>query len=99
MKDNETKTTYQKDESKKQKPVNPFGGNNKKPKPGGQPKFNPYWIYGGVLILFLLFQFLPSSKAKTTQIRVEVGLPASINRAIGCASNINTTDVTPANTE
>ncbi len=68
MKDNETKTTYQKDESKKQKPVNPFGGNNKKPKPGGQPKFNPYWIYGGVLILFLLFQFLPSSKAKTTNL-------------------------------
>ncbi|TNE81676.1 MAG: ATP-dependent zinc metalloprotease FtsH [Bacteroidetes bacterium] len=69
MKDNETKTTYRKDESKKPKPVNPFGGNNNnKPKPGGQPKFSPYWIYGGVFLLFILFQVIPKNNAKTTNL-------------------------------
>jgi len=71
MKENETKTTYNKGE-KKDNPLNPFGGkknnqSSKKPS-GGAPKFNFYWIYGIILAIFLILQFFPNDVAKNTNL-------------------------------
>lgn len=71
MKENETKTTYNKGD-KKENPLNPFGGkkNNSSPKKpgGGAPKFNFYWIYGIILAIFLILQFFPNEVAKKTNL-------------------------------
>src|SRR5688572_19002970 len=66
MKENDTKTPYNKGE-KKENPLNPFGGKKGKPKgpAGGQPKFNIYWIYGIILAIFLILQFFPNDTVKT----------------------------------
>ncbi|MDX5321820.1 MAG: AAA family ATPase, partial [Bacteroidota bacterium] len=67
MKENETKTTYNRG-GKNENPKNPFGGKktNKPKVPGGQPKFNFYWIYGIILAIFLILQFFPNEVAKKT---------------------------------
>lgn len=64
MKENETTKNTNSGE-RKEKPLNPFGGKAKKPgKPGGQPKFNFYWIYGIILAIFIVLQLFPSDTAK-----------------------------------
>ncbi len=69
MKENDTKNTYNKGE-KKDNPLNPFGGKKGKPRitGGGQPKFNIYWIYGIILVIFIVLQFFPNDTAKTTNL-------------------------------
>ncbi|MBI1223061.1 MAG: ATP-dependent zinc metalloprotease FtsH [Bacteroidetes bacterium] len=71
MKENETKTTYNKGE-KNENPKNPFGAKKNTTKPGGGksggPKFNFYWIYGIILAILLILQLFPNEVAKKTNI-------------------------------
>ncbi|MCF6333520.1 MAG: ATP-dependent zinc metalloprotease FtsH [Draconibacterium sp.] len=54
--------TENKDNNKGNKPNNPFELFNQKKKTDGKPpKFNTYWIYGIVAIVFLLVQFYVSN--------------------------------------
>ncbi len=71
--ENETKKTYQKEE-RKEGPKNPFGGGGRKNpikpnKGGGSPRFNFYWIYGIILLIFLALQLFPSNSAKKTNMK------------------------------
>lgn len=46
------------DKNKQNKPTNPFGSfNSNKKNDGKGPKFNAYWIYGIIAIVFIIVQF------------------------------------------
>jgi cell division protease FtsH len=71
--------TEEKNKEKKNMPNNPFGNFNPNKKGDGKPpKFNAYWIYGIVAIIFIVVQFYVSnsrgpvetnwSKVKTTML-------------------------------
>jgi ATP-dependent metalloprotease FtsH len=54
-------------------PQNPKSGNNsKKPKMPPVPKFNFYWIYGIITVIFIAIQFMPHDVSlKTTWFKVQ----------------------------
>ncbi len=71
--------TDSKDKNKKNSPNNPFGMFNQNKKGDGKtPKFNAYWIYGIIAVVFIIVQYYVSntrgpvetnwSKVKTTMI-------------------------------
>jgi len=49
---------YKKNQSNNKSPFGNLGGGNKD---GKKPKYNPYWIYGIVAVIFLIVQFYISS--------------------------------------
>ncbi len=72
MNDKETKTTYKKDNKDKGSFNNPFGGKNKPsggkgkvPKP---PRFNFYWIYGIIVLIFFATIFFQEDTATKTNL-------------------------------
>lgn len=73
MKDNETKTPLGKNEERKEKSGNPFAGKKVKTTPG-QPKFNFYWIYGIILGVLILIQFIPNSSVKKSNLGDLIGM-------------------------
>lgn len=53
---------------KNSKNENPFG--EKKPTP---PKFNMYWIWGILVLGFIVISFFPSNEGKKTNWNEEIG--------------------------